>query len=150
MLVGDLGLEPETRMRVLRGIRESFGQEFGGGKGLRVQLDQRFRQEWRSLMPLLDPAGDEASELAPALAVLHRRSERLAPIVGELREMEKAGRLSQTIASMASSYVHMHVNRMIRAAARAHEMVLYDFLYLLYESRAARERKSAPRPAAAP
>ncbi len=35
----------------------------------------------------------------------------------------------------------MHVNRMIRSAARAHEMVLYDFLYLLHESRAARERK---------
>ena len=35
----------------------------------------------------------------------------------------------------------MHVNRFIRSAQRAHELVLYDFLYLLYESRAARERK---------
>ena len=35
----------------------------------------------------------------------------------------------------------MHVNRIIRSAQRAHELVLYDFLYLLYESRAARERK---------
>lgn len=140
-LVGDLQLDPESRMRVLRGIRESFGREFGGGKSLRVQLDQRFRQEWRSLMPLLDPSGDEASEMAPALAVLRQRSERLAPIVEELRELEKAGRLNQSIAELAPSYVHMHVNRMIRSAARAHEMVLYDFLYLLHESRAARERK---------
>jgi thiopeptide-type bacteriocin biosynthesis protein len=143
MLIGDLGLDLETRMRVLRGMRESFTQEFGGGKGLRVQLDQRFRQEWRSLMPLLDPAGDEASELAPALAVFHRRSERLAPIVAELRELEQAGRLTQTVADLTPSLIHMHVNRMIRSAARAHEMVLYDFLYLLYESRAARERKTA-------
>ena len=141
-LVGDLKLDPEARMRVLRGIRESFSQEFGGGKSLRVQLDQRFRQEWRSLMPLLDPSGDEASEMAPALAVLRQRSERLAPIVEELRELEKAGRLSPSIADLAPSYVHMHVNRMIRSAARAHEMVLYDFLYLLHESRAARERKA--------
>ncbi len=141
-LVGDLRLDPEVKMRVLRGIRESFSQEFGGGKSLRVQLDQRFRQEWRSLMPLLDPAGDEASEMAPALAVLCQRSERLAPIVDELRELEKAGRLSPSLADLAPSYVHMHVNRMIRSAARAHEMVLYDFLYLLHESRAARERKA--------
>ncbi len=142
MLVNDLRLEPEAKMRVLRGIRESFGKEFGAGKGLRVQLDQRFRQEWRSLMPLLDPTGDEASEMAPALAVLRRRSERAAPIVDELHALEKAGRLNQSIADLAPSYVHMHVNRMIRSAARAHEMVLYDFLYLLHESRAARERKT--------
>ena len=40
----------------------------------------------------------------------------------------------------------MHVNRFIRSAQRAHELVLYDFLYLLYESRAARERKGGDRP----
>ncbi len=37
----------------------------------------------------------------------------------------------------------MHINRMIRSAARAHELVLYDFLYQLHESRAARARKGA-------
>ncbi|HEY4590363.1 MAG TPA: thiopeptide-type bacteriocin biosynthesis protein, partial [Thermoanaerobaculia bacterium] len=146
MLLGDLQFDPETRMRVMRSMREGFTREFGGGKGLRVQLDQRFRQEWRSLMPLLDPAGDAESELAPALEVLRRRSERNAPIVAELRELERAGRLSQPLADMAPSYVHMHVNRIIRSAQRAHELVLYDFLYLLYESRAARERKGGDRP----
>ncbi|MEO6191946.1 MAG: lantibiotic dehydratase [Thermoanaerobaculia bacterium] len=141
MLLGDLRFDPETRMRVMRGMREGFTREFGGGKGLRVQLDQRFRQEWRSLSPLLDPAGDAESELAPALEILRQRSERNAPIVEELRELERAGRLNQPLADLASSYVHMHVNRFIRSAQRAHELVLYDFLYLLYESRAARERK---------
>jgi len=141
MLLGDLRFDPETRMRVMRGMREGFAREFGGGKGLRVQLDQRFRQEWRSLTPLLDPAGDAESELAPALEILRQRSERNAPIVEELREREREGRLNQPLADLASSYVHMHVNRFIRSAQRAHELVLYDFLYLLYESRAARERK---------
>jgi thiopeptide-type bacteriocin biosynthesis protein len=141
MLLGDLRFDPETRMRVMRGMREGFTREFGGGKGLRVQLDQRFRQEWRSLSPLLDPAGDTESELAPALEILRQRSELNAPIVEELRERERAGRLNQPLADLASSYVHMHVNRFIRSAQRAHELVLYDFLYLLYESRAARERK---------
>jgi thiopeptide-type bacteriocin biosynthesis protein len=146
MLLGDLRFDPETRMRVMRVMREGFTREFGGGKGLRVQLDQRFRQEGRSLTPLLDPSGDAESELAPALAVLRQRSERSAPILNELRELERAGRLNQSLADLAPSYVHMHVNRIIRSAQRAHEMVLYDFLYLLYESRAARERKGGERP----
>jgi thiopeptide-type bacteriocin biosynthesis protein len=142
MLLSDLGLEGEERMRTLRGMKESFAREFGGGKGLRVQLDQRFRKEGRSLVPLLDPAGDETSDLAPALAVLHRRSERLAPLCAELRAREAAGRLNQPIADLAPSFIHMNVNRMIRSAGRAHELVLYDFLYQLHESRAARARKA--------
>jgi thiopeptide-type bacteriocin biosynthesis protein len=141
-LLADLGLDSEAKTSVMRQLREGYSREFGGGKNLRVQLDQKFRQEWRSLMPLLDPAGDETSELAPALAVLRRRSERLAPVVAELREIERAGRLRQPIVDLAGSYVHMHVNRMIRSAPRAHELVLYDFLHQLYESRAARERKA--------
>jgi thiopeptide-type bacteriocin biosynthesis protein len=148
MLLGDLRFDPETRMRVMRGMREGFAREFGSGKGLRVQLDQRFRQEWRSLTPLLDPAGDAESDLAPALEILRQRSERNAPIIEELRQLEREGRLNQPIADLASSYVHMHVNRFIRSAQRVHELVLYDFLYLLYESRAARERKG-DRPAKA-
>ncbi|HEX3554829.1 MAG TPA: lantibiotic dehydratase [Thermoanaerobaculia bacterium] len=146
MLLTDLGLEGEERTRTMRAMKEGFGREFGGGKGLRVQLDQKFRKEGRSLAPLLDPAGDEASELAPALAVLRRRSERLAPLCAELRERAAAGRLNQPLANLAPSFIHMHVNRMIRSAARAHELVLYDFLFQLHESRAARARK-ANRPA---
>ncbi|HEX4962391.1 MAG TPA: lantibiotic dehydratase [Thermoanaerobaculia bacterium] len=148
MLLTDLGLEGEERMRTLKGMKESFGREFGGGKPQRVQLDQRFRKEGRSLVPLLDPAADETSEMAPALAVLHRRSERLAPVCAELRERAAAGRLNQSVADLAPSFIHMHVNRMIRSAARAHELVLYDFLFQLHESRAARARKGN-KPAAA-
>jgi class I lanthipeptide synthase len=37
----------------------------------------------------------------------------------------------------------MHVNRLIRSAQRAHELVLYDLLVRLYESQAARAK--APR-----
>jgi thiopeptide-type bacteriocin biosynthesis protein len=141
MLLNDLGLEGAAKQQVLRRMRESFATEFGGGKGLRVQLDQRLREERRSLFPLLDPAGDRESELAPALEILHQRSERWAPLIAELKRLEGAGRLTQTIAEIAPSYVHMFVNRMIRAAARAHELVLYDFLYQLLEQRAARARK---------
>ena len=45
---------------------------------------------------------------------------------------------------MAVSLAHMHVNRFIRSAARAHEMVLYDFLFQTHRARAARARKHSP------
>jgi len=39
--------------------------------------------------------------------------------------------------SLAGSFLHLHANRVLRAAARAQELVLYDFLARLYESRLA-------------
>ena len=42
------------------------------------------------------------------------------------------------LAELAPSYLHMHANRLLRSAQRAQELVLYDFLARLEESRAAR------------
>ena len=36
----------------------------------------------------------------------------------------------------------MHVNRLLRSAQRAHEMVMYDLLDRLYMARAARSKRA--------
>lgn len=56
--------------------------------------------------------------------------------------MAAQGKLAGRMTDLASSYVHMHVNRLIRASQRAHELVLYDFLSQLYNSRSARKARS--------
>jgi thiopeptide-type bacteriocin biosynthesis protein len=153
-LLNDLGLDAEAKLSVLGRMRQGFAQEFTGpadgdgknAKALQVQLDQKFRAERPKLDPLLDAGGDPENVLAPALDVLGRRSRACSPILDELRRLEAEGKLQGRLADMAVSLAHMHVNRFIRSAARAHEMVLYDFLFQTHRSRAARARK---RPAAA-
>ncbi|HEY0782667.1 MAG TPA: lantibiotic dehydratase, partial [Thermoanaerobaculia bacterium] len=142
-LLGDLGLDAAAKLAVMGELRTSFAQEFAGGsdlKGIRVQLDQRLRGERKSLDTLLY-ASDAEHPLAPGLEVFTHRSQRQAPIIAELAAREKAGELTLPILQIAPSYVHMFVNRIIRSAGRAHEMVIYDFLYQLYQSRLAREKK---------
>ena len=51
---------------------------------------------------------------------------------------------------LTGSYLHMHANRMLRAAHRAQEAVLYHFLERLYESRVARQKPAATGAASAP
>ncbi len=148
MLLDDLGLDAAAKVQVLGNLGLSFGREFGGGKGLRVQLDQKFRAERKGLEALLDPANDESSPLEPGLAVLRQRSQRMAPLMAELGRLETEGRLTDTRLGLSPSFVHMHVNRMIRSAARAHELVIYDLLHQIHQSRAARARKSMPAAAA--
>jgi thiopeptide-type bacteriocin biosynthesis protein len=141
-LLSDLGLDVRDKIGVLERLRASFWREFKGDKNLRVQLDQRLRSERRSLGLLLDGDAAATAPFAPALALFDRRSTALAPTVAEMLRREKAGLLTASVQDMAASFVHMHVNRFIRSAARAHEMVLYDILHQLYTSREARQRKS--------
>ncbi len=147
LVFSDLGLTPEERQTALGHVRTSFLREFSSGKPLRVQLDQKLRAERRSLAALLEGGMGEDDILAPAFDVLARRSRTIAPIAAELRQREAAGRLTVPVAEMSTSFVHMFVNRIIRSAARAHELVLYDFLHQLHESREARKRKNPSPPA---
>ena len=51
---------------------------------------------------------------------------------------QRAGRLTCTTEELATNYVHMHANRLLRSAQRAQELFIYDFLFRLYGSIAAR------------
>ena len=54
----------------------------------------------------------------------------------------KEEKVDRTLLDMAARFVHMHLNRLLRSAARAHELVLYDLLSRLYRSALARHRSS--------
>jgi lantibiotic biosynthesis protein len=143
-LVTDLGLDLPTKAKVLKKVRTEFAREFKVDSPFKDQLSERFRKERKSLEALLDPAQGADNALAPGFEIFHRRSARLSPIVARLKELEQAGRLTMSILELSPSYIHMHVNRLLRSAQRAHEVVLYDFLARLYESRIARSKAYRP------
>ena len=53
---------------------------------------------------------------------------------------DAANELTPNLADFAWSLVHMHANRLLHASQRAQEMVLYDFLRRLHQSRKARAK----------
>jgi thiopeptide-type bacteriocin biosynthesis protein len=136
-LLDDLGLDEPARLRVLGAMREAYAREHG----LDTQserLGERLRTERKALEALR--AGDVAADSPMALALPHvaERSERLKPLVAALRGHAAAGRLDASLEDLAASFVHMQVNRLIRSAPRAHEAVLYHFLWQLDRARHAR------------
>ncbi len=140
-LLDDLGLDRRTKLEVMRYGKAKLAGMLQASPGLDRQLGIAHRRQRPSLEALLDPAGDPTGDLAAPLAVLHERSTRLAPWVHELRGRERAGQLTQTVAELAWSFVHMFTNRMLRSAALAQELVLYDWLCRAYRSALARERR---------
>jgi thiopeptide-type bacteriocin biosynthesis protein len=137
-LLDDMGFDLDTRRAVVRRAHDAFPAGYRADAGFRQGLGKKFRAERRSLMALLDPDPTADARLAPGLEILRRRSEWLVPVIGELQARARAGRLTVPLPELAVSYLHMHANRMLRSAHRAQELVLYDLLARLYESRAAR------------
>ena len=144
LLLDDLGLDGSAKLEVARQMRQSYGREFRVDGSFERQLGSKYRKERRDLEKMLDSSPDEQSAWAPGSTILNQRSSRMIPIANTLKELEKNGQLTVSIPILASSFLHMHANRMLRSAARAHELILYDFLTRTYESRLARSRKGSP------
>ena len=68
--------------------------------------------------------------------------ENLGPVIPSVSE-GPGGRVACRPHEMSASLAHLHVNRMTRSAARAHELVLYDLLLQTHSHRAARARAGA-------
>jgi len=140
-LLRDLGFADGDRRRIVERARDDYRREHQGAEGLGRQIGDKFRAERKRLESLL--TGDLSSFAAPvaiAIEALDRRSERVKAIAAELRQRDADGRLTTPLALIAPSLTHMFAIRLLRASARSQELVIYDFLARLYESRAARER----------
>lgn len=140
-LLDDLGLDPAGKLRVMRRMRDAFAAEHRVDGLLSGQIGKRYRKERATLERLLEREQD-ADSPPPGLAILAERSERLAPIVAELRAAEHAGRLSDPVETLASSFLHMHLNRLLRTHHRRQELVIYSLLTRLYEGRTASLRRA--------
>lgn len=142
-LLEDLDLGLEEKIQVIGNARDALAREFHVDGDSKRQMGERYRTENDRLRKQLE-SPDEESGLAPGLEVLRRRSERLAPLFSRLKggagPSAEMTSLSKPVSSLASSYVHMHVNRLLRSAHRAQELVLYDFLGRLYRARTGRDR----------
>jgi lantibiotic biosynthesis protein len=138
LLFDDLGLTLDQKRAISRRARRGYGSEFGANGDFSREVSRRYRQERASVEALLDPHRDPPPELAASLRALHQRSTALAPVTQELRALADAGRLSVDLPELAMSLAHMHVNRMLRSAQRAQELVLYELLDRAYSSQAAR------------
>jgi thiopeptide-type bacteriocin biosynthesis protein len=138
LLFDDLGLTPEQKRTSARRQREGLGREFAVDGPFRAQVGRRFRTERARLEALLDGEQDPSPSVVTGLEALRRRSAQLVPVTAELRRLVRGQQLSTPMTDLAASYAHMHVNRLLRSAHRAQELVLYELLDRAYSARAGR------------
>jgi len=141
MMLQDFGFELPARLELARDHREALGRRFGLGKAFHVAAGSKYRQFRQRIERALRHETVESEIRPDCLRALRRRSALVAPIVEEIRNLERTGTLTVPVQSLVGSFLHMNVNRLMRSSRVEHELVFYDFLVRWYESLVARARR---------
>lgn len=134
-----LGLVPEEQILLLARSRDGFARGAGDGPALETSLAKKYRAERAAIERLL--VGSAPVEFAPALASLAERREKLTKPAKTLAEARARGSLLGELGDLAGSLLHMDINRLLRSAQNAHEVVLYDLLRRHLQATSGRSRK---------
>ena len=137
-LLVDLGLDEPQRLALVKSQRAALARRVGWDESAMGKVGARFRKERADLERLMAAVPGDGHPLEPGLDILRQRSERFAAPMAELRRLEGASRLTMPISGIASSLLHMYLNRLVRVNNVAEELVVCDFLVRLYEARARR------------
>ena len=142
MLVG-LGLSTKEKKTLAEQMRASREQTWVADEAYRQQLARKFRSDRmrQTLAAILNEPEKSDHGLLPleAVGALNRFSGGLQIIRRQWEELQRAGQLASTIPELATSLVHMHLNRMLRSCHHEQEAVLFDLLVRSYAAELARE-----------
>ena len=139
-LLRDLGMDDQARAAFARRRHAALEREFGADAPLRNAIAGRVRAERSAVDALLAAPDDTDHPLAPGIAVIARRSERIKPLAVELTTLRAVGRLDLPLDALATSYVHMWLNRLCRSQNMLQEYVTYALLARVLEARLAKQR----------
>ena len=127
--------------------REAFASKSGAmlmadmpfASGSDTILGARFRTLRGALSPLVsDESKQTGGWLTSAREIVARRSPAAKAYRDLCQRLDDEGTLTTSVLDILGSLVHLQINRLMRAAPRAVELVVYDLLRRLYRSERAR------------
>ena len=106
-----------------------FSDEFQSDKKLKKQIDHKFRTHISHLEAVMKISN-------PCIEAIHHRDTHISEIALKiLKVLDKA-----TLFDLLESHVHMHINRMVKANPRMHELLIYGILEKYYRRDIGRQK----------
>ena len=118
------------KLALLKHLKESFINEHGSDKALRLQLSAKYRRLRNDVESGMKNKVDSTNEI---FLLLKKKSSLLQPVINQIIELKNNGQLEVPLAEIVSSCSHMMLNRIFSARQRTCEMIIYDLLYRYYE-----------------
>ena len=136
LIFNAFSVEISDRIVLLNKMCDSLFHEMGGGKKLKLMLDEKYRAKREQLDIIFSNPDELKIEGFKSAAEL--RSKRLTNLSRDnnpVKSNDKGRRMS-----FVSDIIHMSSNRGFRSKHRLHELVIYSFVKQLYISAEARKR----------
>lgn len=141
MLLNDFEYDLATKSVLLKKLWQGMFTEFGAGKILNNQLNDKYRVHMQLVHSILDEAMDAENAIEEAVAILTMRSIKLKEVVKKIRFLQVSDHMTTGFDELLPGYIHMFLNRMFLSNQRKHELVIYHFLSKYYESQIAINKK---------
>lgn len=145
-LLNDFGLDVNGKRNLMTKLCKEFEAEFLTGGAFKESLSKRFRAKRAELTRLLTEKGEKTAIQSQAVKILALRSERNRALISTYKAALAGGDEGKRLDDIVGSIIHMHLNRLLRSAQRAQELVIYNFLLRLYRSMHARNDSGLSEP----
>jgi lantibiotic biosynthesis protein len=130
--------DAQTKRCAAELAERAFRAEFGVDKEFEGALSRRYRAERGALEELFENGPGLPEPLGWAQRAVSRFRSRLEPLASWFGTRSAQQELTTPLPDILRSLAHMHINRMMLANPREHEMIIYGFLNRLYRSQLAR------------
>jgi thiopeptide-type bacteriocin biosynthesis protein len=132
--------DDQDKLDLLERLKTSFGKEFNMSRSLKKQLDNKFRKENNKIIDFLNQKNALELSNKPLYEIIRRKEVLTKEIAKKIFLLKNDNKLEIEVSYLTSSYIHMFMNRLFKSNNRMHEMVIYDFMYRIYNSRCARKK----------
>lgn len=136
-----MGYSLTEKKSLLESLKDSFSREFNMEVTHKRHLDKKFRSYRGLIEAVLDPRKSRELSMAPFFELLDEQRSTANGCMNALGRQLTNDQNSVSRNSLAASYIHMLMNRLFKSDHRAHEMVVYDFLFRCYKSALAKAAK---------
>jgi len=139
-----LELDLRSRRDFYTKVRDAYLSENSRPEDLRSQIAARFRLHRPRVETLLErPGSADLADFASGFAILAERSRGLSELIALLRRAEQRQLITTSTEDIASSWIHMFLNRLFCRLPRLQETALYTYLASFYSSKAGRDWQEA-------
>lgn len=138
MYLDDFRFSIEEKYLFIKNHANSFFNEFGAATKLKTQLNQKFKDNQKDLIPDIDSLYTVPKKLEAPLNQLKVRSSLNQQHISRI--LEVLGQDNNLKMEIVSNFIHLSFNRMFFANQRKYELMVYTFIERFYHSFLARKK----------
>jgi len=135
-LLSDLFFTVEQKLSLMERQSIEFKKEFGFNEFNAKQFNVKYRDCVKIINDVIREKEDLYKPMRLMINDIQKRSIELKPVFSTIIQKSKKNGIDYF--TLASSYIHMMLNRLFYEKARMHELILYEFLRRYYASEIAR------------